>query len=393
MDFETEAGVLHYLQSRDETRSIVAVKKLSGGNANYVYRGTIVEPRTDLFGGRSTVVIKHAAAHMATNRPMALYVDRMTFEETALGIVAEASDNKNNSNNDNNEDDETIETTYVKVPRVFYWDSKSNIVIQEDAGIKSKNLKEFISTLAQPPSPRLAKEIGSSLGEFIARLHLYGFRHRTDLYPEKMANTEALGLSRLVLYDQFPKAASKYMKDQPQFDRDVLDLASKWGGDRMMYEPETFAHGDYWPGNFLVDTAAGEGNEITIKHIFIVDWEMSRYAPAAMDLGQFMAEAFSLNKYRHPCEELMTSFLETYCKIYGDRLTITDLKTAVIHCGGHLMAWTPYTGWFNQDDGHDAKAKEITLIGAEFIKRAWTEDWAWLRQETAFRVMIDHLKL
>ncbi|KAG0301579.1 hypothetical protein BGZ98_008211 [Dissophora globulifera] len=365
MDFETEAGVLHYLQSRDETRSIVAVKKLSGGNANYVYRGTIVEPRTDLFGGRSTVVIKHAAAHMATNRPMALYVDRMTFEETALGIVAEASDNKNN-NNSKSKEDETIETTYVKVPRVLYWDPKSNIVIQEDAGIKSKNLKEFISTLAQPPSPRLAKEIGSSLGEFIARLHLYGFRHRSELYPEKMANTEALGLSRLVLYDQFPKAASKYMKDQPQFDRDVLDLASKWGGDRMMNEPETFAHGDYWPGNFLVDTAAGEGNEITIKHIYIVDWEMSRFAPAAMDLGQFMAEAFSLNKYRHPCEELMTSFLETYCKIYGDRLTITDLKTA---------------------------AKEITLIGAEFIKRAWIEDWAWLRQETAFRVMINHLKL
>jgi len=106
---------------------------------------------------------------------------------------------------------------------------------------------------------------------------------------------------------------------------------------------------------------------------------MSRYGPAAMDLGQFIAEAFSLNKYRHPCEELMTSFLEAYCKIYGDRLTTTDLKTAVIHCGGHLMAWTPYTGWFKQDEDLDAKAKEITLIGAEFIKRAWIEDWAWIR--------------
>ncbi|KAF9081666.1 hypothetical protein BGX29_004362, partial [Mortierella sp. GBA35] len=203
----------------------------------------------------------------------------------------------------------------------------------------------------------------------------------------------ALGLSRLILYDQFPKAASKYMEDLPQFDRDVIDLASKWGGDRLMNEPETLAHGDFWPGNFLVDTATGEGNEITIKRTYIVDWEMSRYAPAAMDLGQFIAEAFSLNKYRHPCEELMTSFLEAYCKIYGDRLTTTDLKTAVIHCGGHLMSWTPYTGWFKEDEGHDAKTKEITLIGAEFIKRAWIEDWAWVRQETAFRVMVDHLKL
>ncbi|KAG0016236.1 hypothetical protein BGZ81_011324 [Podila clonocystis] len=388
MDFETEAGILQYLQSHDKTRGIVAVKKLSGGNANYVYRGIIAEPRADLFGGRSTVVIKHAAGHSASHRQMALYTDRMVFEQTVLGIVADASDNKNNSNN---KEDESIETAKVKVPRVLYWDHENNTVIQEDAGMKSTHLKEFISS--QPPSPRLAKEIGSSLGEFIAHLHLYGFRHRSELYPNKMANTEALSLSRLILYDQFPKAASKYMKDQPQFDRDVIDLASKWGGDRLMNEPETLAHGDFWPGNFLVDSATGEGNEITLKRMYIVDWEMSRYGPAAMDLGQFLAEAFSLNKYRHPCEELMTSFLEAYCKIYGDRLTTTDLKTAVIHCGGHLMSWTPYTGWFKQDEGHEAKAKEITLIGAEFIKRAWIEDWAWIRQETAFRVMVDHLKL
>ncbi|KAF9128071.1 hypothetical protein BG015_004402 [Linnemannia schmuckeri] len=389
MDFETETGILEYLQSHDKTRGIVAVKKLSGGNANYVYRGTIAKPRADLFGGRSTVVIKHAADHSASQRQMALYIDRMVFEQTVLGIVADASDNKNN----NNKEDENIETANVKVPRVLYWDHENNIVIQEDAGMKSTHLKEFISSHAQPPSPRLAKEIGSSLGEFIARLHLYGFRHRSELYPIKMANTEALSLSRLILYDQFPKAASKYMEDQPQFDRDVIDLASKWGGDRLMNEPETLAHGDFWPGNFLVDSAAAEGNEITIKCMYIVDWEMSRYAPAAMDLGQFIAEAFSLNKYRHPCEELMTSFLEAYCKIYGDRLTTMDLKTAVIHCGGHLMSWTPYTGWFKEDEGHDAKTKEVTLIGAEFIKRAWNEDWTWIRQETAFRVMVDHLKL
>ncbi|KAF9536448.1 hypothetical protein EC957_010930 [Mortierella hygrophila] len=385
MNFETEAGIQQYLQSHHKTRGIVAVKKLSGGNANYVYRGTIAEPRADLFGGRSTVVIKHAADHSASQRQMALYIDRMDFEQTVLGIVADASDTKNN-----NKEDENIETAIVKVPRVLYWDHENNIVIQEDAGMKLTHLKEFISSHAQPPSPRLAKEIGSSLGEFIARLHLYGFRHRSELYPNKMANTEALSLSRLILYDQFPKAASKYMEDQPQFDRDVIDLASKWGGDRLMNEPETLAHGDFWPGNFLVDSATGEGNEITIKCMYIVDWEMSRYAPAAMDLGQFVAEAFSLNKYRHPCEDLMTSFLEAYCKIYGDRL---DLKTAVIHCGAHLMSWTPYTGWFKEDDSHDAKSREITLIGAEFIKHAWIEDWAWVRQETAFRVMVDHLKL
>ncbi|KAF9946652.1 Carboxy-terminal domain (CTD) phosphatase [Mortierella alpina] len=321
---------------------------------------------------------------------MALYGDRMTFEQTVLGIVAKASDDDNNNSN-NNKEHEAIETTYVKAPRVLYWDPENNIVIQQDAGTKSTHLKEFIST--HTLNPKLVKQIGSSLGEFIARLHLYGLRHRSELYPEKMANKEALSLSRLILYDQFLTASSKYMADQPQSDRDVIELASQWGGDRLVNEPETLVHGDFWPGNFLIDTTTGEEDELTINHMYIVDWEMSRYGPAAMDLGQFMAEAYSLNKYRQPCEELMACFLETYCKISGDRLTTMDLKTAVIHCGGHLMSWTPYTGWFKKDDDQDAKAKEITLIGAEYIKRAMSEDWAWVRQETAFRVMVDHLKL
>ena len=109
----------------------------------------------------------------------------MVFEQTVLSIVANASDIKNN----NNKEDENIETAIVKVPRVLYWDHENNIVIQEDTGVKSTHLKELISSHAQPPSPRLAMEIGSSLGEFIARLHLYGFRHRSVLYPDKMANT------------------------------------------------------------------------------------------------------------------------------------------------------------------------------------------------------------
>jgi len=78
-------------------------------------------------------------------------------------------------------EDEKIETATVLVPRVLHWDLENNILIQENAGKKSTPLKEFISSLTHPPSPRLAKDIGSSLGEFIAHLHLYGFRHRKEL--------------------------------------------------------------------------------------------------------------------------------------------------------------------------------------------------------------------
>ncbi|KAF9979722.1 hypothetical protein BGZ75_009300 [Mortierella antarctica] len=86
MNCKTEAGILHYLQSRDKTQNIVAVKKLSAGNNNYVHRGTIAEPRTDLFGGRSTVVIKHAADHSASNTQVALNVDRMALRRPSSAL-------------------------------------------------------------------------------------------------------------------------------------------------------------------------------------------------------------------------------------------------------------------------------------------------------------------
>ncbi|KAF9428437.1 Carboxy-terminal domain (CTD) phosphatase, partial [Podila epigama] len=388
MDFTTEDGMLQYLQSRTATRGIASLKKLSGGTANYVYRGTIPAPSPNLFNGRQTVIVKHSADHLASYQQMALFVDRMAFEQTVLGIVANASDNVS----DSSKKVEAIETANVKVPRVLYWDQENYVVVHEDAGEKSTHLKEFITLLAQPPSKKLTEDIGASLGEFLARLHLYGHHHRSELYPTKMANTEALKLSRLVLYDLFPGKAKEHLHDLSQSDQDVLNLAAKWGGDRLMNEPETLAHGDFWPGNMLVDTTTGKGDEILLKRMCIVDWELSRYAPAAMDIGQYMAEAFSLNKYRHPCQELLTDFLEAYCRTYSDRLTATDLKTAVIHCGGHFISWTAITGWFKDDD-HKTKTREIVLLGVEYIKRAWTEDWTWIRQETPFRVMVDHLHL
>ncbi|KAF9426814.1 hypothetical protein BGZ94_005972 [Podila epigama] len=390
MDLTTEDGLLQYLNARDETRGIAALERLSGGSANYVYRGTIPELHSDMFDERQTVIVKHSADHVATYKEMALFVDRMSFEHTVYTIVANATDHKSSSTD---KEDETIETTYAKVPRVLYWDQKNNVAVLEDAGKNSTHLKGFISSLTQPPSLNLSKVIANSLGEFLARLHLYGHRHRSELYPSRMTNKEGVSLSREILYDQVPKRLNKHLQDLPQSDLDVVTLATNWGGNRLMNEPETLAHGDFWPGNMLIDTTTGEGNDISLKHLFIVDWELSRYGPAAMDVGQFMAEALSLNKYRHPCEELSTGFLEAYCKTYGDRLTTTDLKTAIIHCGGHFISWTAFTGWFKEDDDHQAKTREIMLIGVEYIKRAWAEDWSWIRQETPFRVMVDHLGL
>ncbi|KAF9212511.1 hypothetical protein BGZ59_006666 [Podila verticillata] len=381
MHLTTEAGILEYAHSKEELRSITGLEKLTGGSANFVWRATVASPSPNVFDGAKTVVIKHAEEYVASYKEMKLDTIRMEYEDRVLHIVHKAS----------TQPGENIATHKVHVPKVYFFDPVNHVTVQEDGG-SAPHLKDYISSLKEAPSKELTTAIGSSLGEFIARLHLYGHKHRNELYTkEQMENPMALDLSRLVLYDNMPKVA----KDQHKLSEEDVALVTKaaeWGGKRLMTEPETLAHGDFWPGNILVKTKTNEATGATdLEQVYVIDWELARYAPAAMDLGQLLAECNTLHMYRQPCPELQTSILEAYCKTYGDKLTVQDLKTAAIHIGGHLLVWAPYTGWFDRNDLE--KRKEVVSLGLEYIRHAWAEDWAWFRDNTSLKVMIDHLKL
>ncbi|KAF9025913.1 hypothetical protein BGZ52_008210 [Haplosporangium bisporale] len=356
MHLTTEAGILEYAHSKEELRSITGLEKLTGGSANFVWRATVASPSPNVFDGAKTVVIKHAEEYVASYKEMKLDTIRMEYEDRVLHIVHKAS----------TQPGENIATHKVHVPKVYFFDPVNHVTVQEDGG-SAPHLKDYISSLKEAPSKELTTAIGSSLGEFIARLHLYGHKHRNELYTkEQMENPMALDLS--------------------------LTKAAEWGGKRLMTEPETLAHGDFWPGNILVKTKTNEATGATdLEQVYVIDWELARYAPAAMDLGQLLAECNTLHMYRQPSPELQTSILEAYCKTYGDKLTVQDLKTAAIHIGGHLLVWAPYTGWFDRNDLE--KRKEVVSLGLEYIRHAWAEDWAWFRDSTSLKVMVDHLKL
>lgn len=50
-----------------------SVEQLSGGTANFVFRGTLLRPRQD---GTTTVVIKHTEDYIASNREFKLSAQR-----------------------------------------------------------------------------------------------------------------------------------------------------------------------------------------------------------------------------------------------------------------------------------------------------------------------------
>ncbi|KAF9162237.1 hypothetical protein DFQ26_003740 [Actinomortierella ambigua] len=375
MDLITDVGILKYLQSKEATRAITEVEKLSGGTANFVWRATVGTPSADIFDGAKTVIVKHAEGYFADCKVIVDKI-RMEYENRVLSIVHQAAN-----------DDEKIATDRVHVPRVFYFDTLNCVTVQEDGG-SAPHLKDYISSLEQAPPKELSTAIGSSLGEFVARLHLYGHRHREQLNrPDQMHSQVALDLSRSVWFDDISNALPRhdFILDE---DKAILSAAAAWGCQRLMTEPETLAHGDLWPGNILIKTNVNLQHQHQLEQLCVIDWEWSRYAPAAMDLGQLMAESITLDRYRHPCVEIQTSFLDSYCETYKDKLNVVDLKTAAIHTGCHLVVWIPCRVWFPK-----AKTKDIISLGTEYMKHAWNENWDWFRKHSSYRVMVEALKL
>jgi hypothetical protein len=58
---------------KDSPYACTSLVKLSGGTANFVYRGTLATPLED---GAVTIVIKHTEAYLASGRDFKLPIDR-----------------------------------------------------------------------------------------------------------------------------------------------------------------------------------------------------------------------------------------------------------------------------------------------------------------------------
>ncbi|KAG2182782.1 hypothetical protein INT44_005762 [Umbelopsis vinacea] len=355
MTITSDDEILAYIKrTGSDGIKIDRIERLSGGNANYVWRVQLKEKCPEM-DGCSSFVIKHAESFMATATEFSLYADRMDYEIIALRNAADAA----------------ISLPDCTVPKVYSYDEVDKVVFMEDIG-NSANMKAYISALDEPLSSGLAREVGAALGRFIGRLHSVGHAQRHELI-KKLDNPKGVALSRYVFYDRAGSILKKFgKKDQ------ALQDAANWGGEQLSNNPQTLCMGDYWPGNIIVP------NDLTQDlKLRVVDWEMCRYAPSGMDLGQLLAEIYCLDKYRQPCKDIMTAFLSAYCKEYQP--TMYDAKIAIIHFGFHLIVWTPVTGWV--EDG-----TEIVDIGSQYVLHAWQEDWAWFK-DTIFVDYLETIKL
>ncbi|KAH7039501.1 kinase-like domain-containing protein [Macrophomina phaseolina] len=323
-----------------------SVEPLSGGTANYVWRLTLPSGETR--------VLKHAEPYIKNHPDFPFDVDRIQFEGNALSLLPQ-----------------TLSTTQlapaaptVRIPTLHHTDPTAHIVVMDDAG--PSNLKSWYSTTTTSSSstatPALIPSIGAALGTWLAQLH-----HRTrNLRRPFNDNTTAKNIYRHA-YAHLAEAFALYGLDTAL----ASDVDASYGP-LLLTDDECVCHGDFWPGNVLVE----EGTEDGSMTLSIVDWEMTRRGTGATDVAQFAAEAYLLDRFRGG-KGLVRAFLEAYvaaAREQGGVLGERFLERLVVHFGVHVAFWPTRVEWCGKEE-----TGELVKFGREYIMRGRGRDWEFVR--------------
>ncbi|CAF9941414.1 hypothetical protein IMSHALPRED_002564 [Imshaugia aleurites] len=298
-----------------------SLQQLAGGTANFVWR--LLER------SGNPIIIKHAEPYVKTAPRLSFPVDRMDFEHKAMTSVPQLLE----------------PSSQVSIPEVYQYDTDYHVLMIEDGG--ARTLKD---AYADPALDIFS--LGRALGGWLAGLHQ---RTKDTAIGD---NQTAKSIYRFA-YTHLAVALQKYGQDPS-----LAEQINAQYGSLLQTDNECVCHGDFWPGNVLVN----DDGRLTI-----VDWEMVRRGCGATDIGQFAAEAHLLDRFRGG-RRLRAAFLEGYRATVTGELDSRFLQRVAIHMGVHLAFWPTRVSW-----GTEKETREIVEKGYELMERALIgHDESWL---------------
>ena len=304
----------------DTSLDLNSLQLLAGGSANFVWRCF------DQSG--KSIIIKHAEPYVKNAPRLSFAVDRMDFEHKAMTSVSPLLD----------------PNPIVSVAEVYRYNSDNHILMIEDGG--ARTLKEAY------PDPALdIPTFGKALGQWLAKMHQ---RTRQTAIGD---NRTAKSIYRFA-YTHLASAMQQY-----DLDPSLAQQVDAQYGSLLQSDDECVCHGDFWPGNVLVN----DQGKLTM-----VDWEMVRRGCGATDVGQFAAEAHLLDRFRGG-KGLRAAFLRGYGGS-GEQLGDGFLRRIAIHMGVHLTFWPTRVSW-----GTEMETKEIMKAGCELMRMGLgSQNTSWL---------------
>ncbi|KAH8668050.1 kinase-like domain-containing protein [Tricladium varicosporioides] len=334
---------------KDGPYACSSLAKLSGGTANFVYRGTLTTPLPD---GSETVVIKHTKSYVALSVTFKLTSTRCDYEQAILTSL-EGLPPVTNS------------LVTVTTPKIYSFIHENDTGTQVYSDLpSSSDLKTYALTHAL--SQEQCSRVGFALGAWAKAFHTWAAAPEQESLREKMKGNTAmkelkyrLNYTNLVTtIDNFPELLGE--------SRGVFEEVAKNTREELNAGEGLLIHGDFWSGNVLLPDGPLPDSSHALK-LFVIDWELSHLSHPAFDLGQMFAEMFELKHFKNI--DAGVWLIEGFMAGYGNLELEMACKTA-IHVGAHLICWgTRVQGW-----GTKEQIEELVKVGRDFVRKGWEED-------------------
>lgn len=122
----------------------------------------------------------------------------------------------------------------------------------------------------------------------------------------------------------------------------------------------------------MIGDAATDDGQVPLT---VCDWEMCRIGIGATDVGQFLAEATLLDRFRPTNKGLAKAFFDAYRRHYngtGDGpMTGEYMRRIGVHAGVHLGFWPTHVKWAG-----DEETLEVVKLGLRIVAAARDESQA-----------------
>ncbi|KAI9735703.1 MAG: hypothetical protein M1818_006311 [Claussenomyces sp. TS43310] len=364
-----------------------ALNKLSGGTANFLYRGTLTQPlrrpgEDTSTAAAKTVVIKVSTDFVAVNRDFPLDITRCIFEESMLHALAGFS--------------QTIATpsghTLVQAPRLYSFDRETHTQILEDF-VDATDLTTVLesSSVDHTLPGSSSQSVGHALGSWLRSFHNWASAPaQRELVAQVGPNKGMRQLKCLITYDSFIEILERH----PQViegHKDTLEhvkAAMKYEFERPVTEgdePRGLIHGDFWAGNYefaqnSVLLPDGPWREMQSaqepNQLFIIDWENAQFGHRAVDIGGILADFYERNHFKGIAASLLA--MEGFVEGYGPLSEKLAYRVA-IHAGVHLICWY-YRRNRNAPLPYPLPiVLDALTLGRDLILKGWAKDKVWLQ--------------
>ncbi|PYH99738.1 hypothetical protein BO71DRAFT_279679, partial [Aspergillus ellipticus CBS 707.79] len=333
-----------------------SLTRLSGGNVNFIYRGTLTKPFEN---GCSSVILKHSEERAAHVPDLDIPLIRCIAEQAVLKTLTTQCSGMI-----------PLSGAKIRTPQLYHFDTQSYTSVMED----------FVDTMTLNcvlgAHEKLDSDSGATLGNAVGGwLRAFHENMQPDLDMAIIGEYSKLLRVRSVVwyFRNFTNTAQRLL-DLPEHDKIILkEYTRKFVVEELLRRDDRgwgIINADFSTRNILVSksqTSEGQNPDLGI-----VDWESCQYGSHMQDLGRIIADLHIIHALID--NELCISMAQAIFKGYGEVNEAESFRLAV-YIGGFLLNMETLVENFDKIDNERKKA--LAVCARDIFVKACEKDRKW----------------